>query len=230
MFVTQQTVSGSYNFAPSAGEIMMNAFGRIQVKPTEILTQHIQQATMELNLLLAKFNNATPNLWTVELVTMPLTQGARTYSLPAQTIQVLDVYVNYGGTDKFMFGMSRTEYATQADKSTQGPPNQFWFDRLISPTITLYPVPDGNGPYTLYLYIVRNIQDALVSGGMNVEVPTLWLDALTAGLAHRLARLFAPQFEQIRKMDADEAWKIALDQNIENTPMYISPSLTGYYR
>lgn len=230
MFVQQQTYSGQYNFAPSAGEVMMNAFGRIQIKPTEILTQHLQQATMELNLLLAKFNNATPNLWAVNLEALPLTQGVATYSLPAQTIQVLDVYVRYGGTDKFMFGMSRTEYATQADKSTQGPPNQFWFDRLISPTVTLYPVPDGNGPYTMYLYIVRNIQDALLTGGMNVEVPTLWMDALVAGLAHRLARLFAPQFEQQRKADADEAWKIALDQNIENTPMYISPSLTGYFR
>lgn len=175
MFTTAQTYSGSFNFAPSGGEIVMNAFGRIQVRPTEILTPHIQQATMELNLLLARFNNATPNLWAVTLETMPLTQAIGNYSLPAQTIQVLDVFVRYGnpGTDKMMFGISRTEWASIAQKTTQGPPNQFWFDRTISPEINLYPVPDGNGPYTLYIYLVRNIQDALMAGGMNVEVPTL---------------------------------------------------------
>lgn len=209
----------------------MNAFGRIQVRPTEILAPHIQQATMEMNLLLAKFNNNTPNLWAVALETLPLTQGVATYSLPAPTIQVLDVYVRTSnpGTDKIMFGISRTEYASIAQKTTQGPPNQFWFDRAISPEITLYPVPDGNGPYTMYLYIVRNIQDAYTAGGLNVEVPTLWLDALAAGLAHRLARIYAPQLEDKRKMDADEAWKIALDQNVENTPMYIAPGLNGYF-
>ena len=75
MFVTQQTYSGSYNFAPSAGEVIMNAFQRINVRPTEILTSHIQQATMELNLLLSRMSNLQPNLWTVDLQTLPVTQG-----------------------------------------------------------------------------------------------------------------------------------------------------------
>lgn len=231
MFNTQQVYSGTYNFSPSAGEIIINAFGRIRVRPTEILASHLQQATMELNLLLARFNNDTPNLWAVSLEALPLTQGVGTYSLPAPTIQVLDAYVRYGnpGTDKIMFGVSRSTYAAIADKTTQGPPNQFWFNRQISPEITLYPVPDGNGPYTMYIYIVRNIQDAVLAGGTNVEVPPLWLDALAAGLSHRMARIYAPDLEQQRKMDADEAWRIAAEQNVENAPLYISPSINGYY-
>lgn len=230
MFNQQQIFSGSYNFAPSAGEIMMNAFGRVQVRPTEILTSHIQQATMEMNLLLARFNNSQPNLWTVDLQTLPLMESVATYSVPAETVQILDLYVRTGTTDRFLYPISRTEYASIAQKTTEGPPNQFWFDRTISPEITFYPVPDGNGPYTAYYYRVRNVQDAYTAGGLNVEVPTIWLDALTAGLAYRLARIYAPALEDKRKIDAEEAWAIAANQNIENVPLHISPGVGGYWR
>jgi hypothetical protein len=74
------------------------------------------------------------------------------------------------------------------------------------------------------------LQDATLPNGLNVEIPYLWLDALTAGLAHRLARVYAPQLEQIRKADADEAWQIAATQNVENVPLYIAPAINGYYR
>lgn len=230
MFPTTQSYSGEYNFAPSGGEIIMSAFGRIGVRPTEILTQHIQQAKMELNLLLAKFSALPPNLWTVTLETFPLTQGAATYSLPAQVTMVTDMYVNYGGTDKMMFPISRTEYASIANKTTQGPPNQFWFDRKISPEFTTYPVADGNGPYTVYAYVIRQIQDATLANGLNVEVPYVWLDALVAGLAHRLSRYYAPQIEQLRKADADEAWNIASTQDVENVALNITPGVAGYFR
>jgi hypothetical protein len=232
MFGTQ-TYSGSYNFAPTGGEIIMNAFGRIQIRPTEILSSHLQQALMELNLLLVKMSNLQPNLWSVDLQALPLVQGQATYSLPAETVMITNAYVRTGNNqfpDRLLFPISQTEYASLSNKSSQGTPNQFWFDRLISPTITLYLVPDGNGPYTLYYYRVRQVQDALLANGLNVEVPYLWLDALAAGLAYRLARIYTPQLEAIRKADADEAWNVAATQNTENVSLMISPGLGSYYR
>lgn len=214
---------------------MLNAFARIQMRPTEILTAHIQAATMELNLLFARMNNMGPNLWTVDLQTLPLTQGVATYQLPAETIMITNMYIRTGATalesarDRILWPISQTEYDSLANKNQQGFPNQFWFNRTISPTVTFYLVPDGNGPYTCYYHRVRNIQDATLAQGKNIEVPVLWLDALAAGLAHRLARIFAPQLEQLRKLDADEAWKIAADQNVENVPLLIAPGLWGYY-
>ena len=234
MFTTSQTYSGAYNFAPSAGEIIINAFQRIQVRPGEILQQHLQQAVMELNLLLVKLSNQQPNLWTVDLQAMPLVQGTASYSLPAETVMITNAYVRTGVgvaiTDRLIFPISQTEYAALVNKATQGFPSQFWFDRLISPTITLYLTPDGNGPYTLYFYRVRQVQDATVAGGINIEVTYLWLDAAAAGLAHRLARVFAPALEQLRKADADEAWHIAATQNVENVGLNISPGLGSYFR
>jgi hypothetical protein len=234
MFSTAQTYSGTYNFAPSAGEVILNAFQRIQVRPAEVLQNHLQQAVMELNLLLVKMSNLQPNLWTVDLQSMPLVQGTNSYSLPAETVMITNAYIRTGtGTatqDRLIFPISQTDYAAIVNKNTQGFPSQFWFDRLISPTITFYLTPDGNGPYTLYYYRVRQIQDATVAGGINVEVPYLWLDALAAGLAHRLARVFAPQLEQIRKADADEAWQIAATQNTENVSLFIAPGVGSYFR
>jgi hypothetical protein len=61
-------------------------------------------------------------------------------------------------------------------------------------------------------------------------MPYRWLDAFVAGLAHRLARAYKPALEQIRKADADEAWGIAANQDVENLPIYITPALGSYYR
>lgn len=234
MFNDSQTYSGSYSFAPSGGEIIMNAYQRIQIRPTEILTTHLQTAVMELNLLLVKMSNQQPNLWAVDLQAMPLTQGQATYSLPAETVMITNAYIStWSGTsriDRIIWPLSQTEYASISNKASQGTPTQFWYDRTISPTITFYLTPDGNGPYTLYFYRVRQVQDATLPNAVNVEVPYLWLDALTAGLAHRLARIYMPALEQIRKADADEAWAIAATQNVENVALNIIPGLSGYYR
>lgn len=234
MFSPVQVYSGTYDFSPSSGEIILTAFQRIQVRPPEVLQTHLQQAVMELNLILSRFNGQQPNLWTVTLQALPLIQGQPTYSLPAEIIQITNAYIRTGSgqstIDRMIFPISQTEYAAISNKNQQATPNQFWFDRLISPTITFYQVPDGNGPYTCYLYMVRRVQDATVANGVNPEIPNVWLDALVAALAHRLARVYKPELEQIRKMDADEAWQIAAGQDVENVCLYISPGLGGYFR
>jgi len=233
VFTNAATYSGTYAFLPSVGDIIITAFQRIGIRPAEILQQHLQQAVMELNLLQAKLSNQQPNLWDVDLQSLPLVQGTATYSVPAETVMITNAYIRTGsGTssvDRLIFPISQTEYAALSNKFVQSPPTQFWFNRLISPTLTLYQVPDGGGPYTLYYYRVRQIQDALLPNGFQIEVPYRWLDALTAGLAHRLAAVFAPQLEQIRKMDAQEAWTIAATQDTENVSLFIVPGLVSYY-
>jgi len=58
----------------------------------------------------------------------------------------------------------------------------------------------------------------------------VWMDAFTAGLAARLARIYAPQLEQLRKQDADEAWNLAMTQDEENVALRMQPGLSGYFR
>ena len=228
-----QVTSGNYNFAPSLGEVVLTAFSRIGIRRTEILETHLQDAKQEANLLLAKMSNLQPNLWTVDQQALPLLQGVATYTVPAETVMILDAFVRYGtgnSIDRTIYPVSRSEYSTYPNKFIQAFPTVFWFDRLISPTITIWQVPDANGPYTLFYYRVRQIQDVDYTNAQDIEIPYLWLDAFTAGLAYRLSRIYAPQLEQIRKTDADEAWQEAATQGVENVDMYISPGLAFYFR
>jgi hypothetical protein len=232
LFQPSLITSGTYNFYPTDGEIIIQAFSRIDIKRTEILSPHMQDAVAELNLLLTSMNNMGPNLAQVDLQSFPLVQGTPTYSILGETVQILDVFIRYSNPsiDRIVWPISRSEYAALPNKSAQGFPTQFWFDRLTSPTITLYLTPDGGGPYTLYYYRWRQVQDATVANGINPEVPNRFLDALVAGLAHRMARIYAPKLELQRKMDFEDAWRIASKQDTENVQMFIAPALMGYFR
>jgi hypothetical protein len=226
--------SGTYNFSPSVAELVLNAYGRIGLRGPALVAQHWVDARTEGNLLQLEWQNRGVQLFTVDLQTVPLVAGVATYSVPDNTMMILDTYieVNSGGQpiDRIILGVSRSDYAAYPNKTIQAPPTTWWFDRLISPTITLWPVPDSSQPYVLKYYRYRLIQDAVLAGGIQPEMPVRWLDAWAAGLAHRLARLHAPPLEQLRKADAEEAWQNAATQDFENTPIRIQPMISTYWR
>jgi len=227
--------SGTYSFLPSNGSIALSAFERIQVRAPELRQEHMRSAYNELNFLLASFSNLQPNLWKVIRTQTVLTPGTATYTLPAYTVMVLDasIVLNFGTTNesrRYITPISRTEYLSYANQQSPGSPNVYWFDRTETPTVTFYLVPDSNGPYTFDYFSCIQVQDANLSGGETPDVPYRWLDALCAGLSHRLARIYAPPLEQLRKADAEEAWKIAATQDTENVPLVLAPSLVGYFR
>lgn len=161
--------------------------------------------------------------------------GTAVYSIPANTVLILDAYITtnpgsqFGQNNRYVTQLSRTEYASLSNPNTPGPPTQYWFDRLIAPTVTFWPVPDNNGPYTFGYYRVLQMQDANLPGGEIPDIPYLWLDAMVAGLAHRLSRTYAPDLEQLRKADAMEAWNTAAAQNIEVVNLSLAPPIGRYY-
>lgn len=222
--------SKTYNFSPSLGEFVINAFGRIGVRPSEITQSHMFNARLSANFILSEWANMTPNLWEVGLQSMPLLQGIGTYSVPAETVMILDMYVNWGGVDHYIYPISRTEYASYAQKQTQSPPNVYWYDRLISQTVTFYPVPDGNGPYVANFYAVRQTQDAVLQNGLTVEIPYRFCDAYCAGLAWKLSEIYAPAMEDRMFNRYERSRMIAQKQDVENVNLTISPGLAGYYR
>lgn len=233
MFNPTQTYSGTYNFAPSGAEFVLAAFGRIQVRPTELTAQHMFTARMALNFVLSEMANEQPNLWEVSLISLPLVQGTASYSVLPQTVMILDLYLTTGsGTttnDRYLYPISRTEYASYPNKTLQSTPTVYWYDRLISQTVTFYPVPDGNGPYTVNYYSVRQTQDADVANGQNIEIPYRFYEMYTAGVAWKLAETYAPQLEDKALMKYERAKGIAYKQDQEAVPMTIQPGLAGYF-
>jgi len=228
------TSSGTYTFDPSLGELTLHAFNLCQLRNTSLTQEHLQSARVATNLMLATWANQGVNLWAVDLVTTPVTQGISTYAVDGNTVMILDAYMvtTQSGTsiDRVIMPVSRSEYATYPNKEQQGFPTVFWFDRLINPTVTLWPVPDGNSTSSLKYYRVRQIQDANITNAQTVEIPYLWLEAFADGLAYRLAKVWNPQIAVGLKAVADETYKIAAEQNIEQSAVYISPGIFGYYR
>ena len=228
------STSGTYTFNPSLGELTLYAYNLIDVRNTALAQEHMEDARMASNLMLARWSNQGVNLWTVDLVTVPLVQGQATYSVDANTVMILDAYMaitNSGPEiDRIIMPVSRSEYASYPNKTQQGFTTVYWFDRLLSPTITLWPVPDGQSAQDLKYYRVRQLQDSEFTSGQQVEIPYLWLEAFAYGLAERLAVIWNPQKLALLKPLSDEAYNIAAAQNIEVAQQYITPQLAGYYR
>ena len=229
------TTSGTYTFNPSLGEIVLNAYARCGVRRTAIMQEHMTDARFETNLMLSSWANQGVNLWEVVLISVPLIQGQTTYTGPAKVVMILDAVIQQNtGTssqfDRVIMPISRTEYSQTPNKLQQAPPTVFWFDRLINPTVTLWPVPDQTSTYTLNYYAVTQIQDAELTDAQTVDIPYRWLDALAAGLAARLAAIYAPDRMQMLEAKAQQAYTIAATQDTENVPLYIMPGLSGYFR
>jgi len=234
--------SGAYTFLPSNGECVLAAFERVYIRAPELRQEHMLTARRELNMLFVEWSNRQPNLWLVVRNQVVLTPGIATITLPSQTVLVLDasIVLNFGTANesrRYITPISRTEYLSYANQQTPGPPTVWWMDRLIAPTLTFYPVPDSNGPYTFDYFSCTQMQDANLAGGEIPYVPYRWVDALVNGLTARFARLYPPPpsmdalaFRKLCKDDAEESWKIAAAQDIEPTPLVLSPSLVGYYR
>lgn len=214
---------------------MLAAYERVQIRAPELRQEHMASARRELNFLFSGWSNYTPNLWTVIRTQTVLVPGTATYSIPSQTIMILDasIVLNFGTANesrRYITPISRTEYLSYANQQSPGAPTVYWFDRTIAPTITFYLVPDSNGPYTFDYFSCLQIQDANLPAGETPNVPYRWFDAIVAGMAHRLSRIYAPTLEPLRKTDAEEAWKIAATQDTENVPLVLAPALSYLYR
>jgi hypothetical protein len=227
------TTSNTYSFNPSLGEITLYAFNLCGIRNTALLQEHMESARMAANMLLGRWSSQGVNLWTVDPQTINLVQGTATYTVPSNTIVMLDSYVtqNSGGSsiNRLILPISRTEYASYPNPTQQGFPTTYWFDRLLSPTVTLWPVPDGNES-TFSYYRVRQIQDSEFTSGQTAEVPYYFLEAFAYGLAQRLAMIWAPDKATALKAFADESYQIAAEQNVETAQQYISPTISSYFR
>lgn len=215
---------------------MLNAFGRIGIRRTEEVQQHLADAITEMNLLQVEFSNRLPNLWLSELYEIDLVQGQATYTLPSRLISPMAVYMTVSPVgssesyDRILNPISTYEWSALPDKTTQASPTCFWFNRQIEPQITLWQVPDDSATYTLKVQIISQPQDAKLPNGVTPNLPYRWFDAFTAALAARLAVIYKPELEDKRKADAERAWQIASREDYENVPTFIYPALSTYWR
>ena len=133
--------------------------------------------------------------------------------------------------DRILTPLGRSEYAAQSDKFTQGTPTSFWFNRETpQPQIVLWTVPDGNGPYLLSMYVMRQVQDAYFVNGQTADIPYRFQEALASGLARRFALKWKPEKYALMKAEAKEQWDEASIEDREKVDVHVVPDMSGYYR
>ena len=123
------------------------------------------------------------------------------------TVDILEAVVRRSGSDIGISRISRGDYLDTPDKSTQGRPSQFYIDRQITPTMTLWPSPENSTDQLIY-YRVKRLQDADV--GVNTpDIPFRFLPCLTAGLSYYMAIKRSPDRVQFLKALYEEEFQRA---------------------
>jgi hypothetical protein len=230
------TSTGTYSFAPSAADIVLNAYSMIQIRRTEMTTQHLQDAYMQANMLMVDITNRNPLRWGLETQTQVLSATA-TYTLTNRTIAIPVAYITttVGGStvDRVIGPISASEYAAIPNKTQSAPPTSFFFSLLTTPTVTLWPVPDASTIAlggTLTMQTLRQVQDVDLTGGATLDSPYRFLDAITTGLASRLAEMYRPERAQWLGTQYERKMALALGRDQEQAPLYLTPGLAGYFR
>lgn len=392
------TTSGTYDFELSNADVVLESFDRCEIRPSALTAEHMISAKRSINLELQRWSNLGVNLWKMDLLTMNIEQGVLTYTLPQNTVSLLDVYIrqislpntynvtpnlsialgsqnvnvvisnhglligewvnfatpvaignlliagfyqvtgvpnsntftiqspvaatstvssggavplftattgqsailvtldNHGQTvnstfvvqvstsvaglalfggyivtgvidannfaiatlaqaifddvqyentgfaqiagqsntvdpiDNIMSPLGRTDYAMIPDKYVQGKPTTYWFNRQTVPQVSLWQVPDQNGPYQLCMWRMIRCQDANATMGETPDVPYRFIDAFCGGVARRLGMKYAKEMLPVLEADAKRSWDEAAIEDRERADIMILPQLDGYYR
>ena len=194
----------------------------------------LRTARRSMNLLTIEWQNRGINLWTIDSGTVSLTTGTSQYTLPSDTIDLLEqaIRTNSGSTtrqsDINISRISVSTYASIPNKLTQGRPIQLYIERLRdAPKVNVWPVPDNNN-YVLYYWRMRRIEDA-GSGVQTADMNFRFFPCLVAGLAYYIAMKIPDLVDRVGMLKSiyDEQFELAAGEDREKTSARFVPRM-GY--
>ena len=192
----------------------------------------LRTARRSMNLMTIEWQNRGINMWTIDSGTINLVQGTTQYTLPADTIDLLEhqIRTNSGNastqSDLTISRISVSTYASIPNKLTQGRPIQLYVERLRdAPKVNVWPVPDNNN-YVLYYWRMRRIEDA-GSGVQTADMNFRFFPCLVAGLAYHIAMKVPELAERIPMLKAvyDEQFEMAAGEDREKTAARFVPRI-----
>ena len=220
-------ISGSTDFEPNVTEFIEEAYERCGL---ELRTGYdLKTAIRSVNLMLAEWANRGLNQWTIEQTTQSLTEGTALYALNTNVIDVLDVVlrrtINNTQTDISMNRISRSEFTNIPNKETKSRPSQFFFDKLTTPAIKIWPTPENSTDVLMFNKIIR--MDDADKATNTMDMPFRFYPCFAAGLAYYLSLKKAPQFTQQLKAIYEEEFRRASDQDEDRASFRIRPFIAG---
>jgi hypothetical protein len=176
-------------------------------------------ARRSLELLAIEWANRGLNLWTIDSQLLALVSGTNVYTLPADTIDILDVVLRTSSNTSSQSDVPLTrigvgEWPSYPNKLQTGRPYAFFVHRTVEPPVLyLHPVPDSYQPYWILYWRLRYMANLPRGGTGFVDAPARFLPAMISGLAFMLAmkskdmnvRQTAPALKALYEADFDLA-------------------------
>jgi len=218
-------VSNSVDFELDVAEYIEEAFERCGL---EVRTGYdLKSAKRSLNLMLAEWANRGINQWTISQRTLALVEGTGVYALGADVIDILSMVVQRDGTDFSLSRLSRDDYLSIPNKTTESRPNQFFLDRQVTPSLKVWPVPENSTDVIYYNALTRmDDADTFIN---TVDMPFRFYPCLAAGLAYYIAVKRAPQRVQLLKAMYEEEFERAMTEDRDRASFNVVPKY-DYYR
>jgi len=175
---------------PDLSELFEEAFERAGLEMRS--GYDLKTIRRSLNMLTIEWQNRGLNLFTIESGTQVLTAGTATYSMPTDTVDLIETQLRTGaGTsqrDTHIERVSVSTYAKQSSKNMTGRPTQVFVQRLPTEvTATLWPVPDSAETYTFSYYRLKGIDGLEEGTAGSAAIPQRFIPALVSGLAYHIA-------------------------------------------
>lgn len=212
------STSNSTNFSVTQNDIICRALRLVGVlaqgeSPT---TDQLSEASIALNSLVKAWEADGMSLWAIKQYSIPLTAGVSTYTIGVgqqintpKPLKVLQAW-NHSTTSNVDIPMrviSRQEYNLLGNKTSSGNPIQCFYEPLIDYGILhVFPVPSSNeqASNTINIVYQRPYED-FDSSTDTPDFPQEWYDAITYGLAVRLAGEYQISTEVRRILQAEAA-------------------------
>jgi hypothetical protein len=152
---------------------------------------------------------------------------------------VIRTQTGQGQTDINISRISIDTYSTIPNKNAQGRPIQVWINRqsgatepgtgVAYPNINVWPAPEQSNYYTFVYWRLRRIQDA-GNGITTQDIPFRFLPCMVAGLAFHLSKKVPGALDrsQMLKMEYEELWQQAADEDREKASLRIAPRQMFY--
>ena len=189
------------------------------------------------NILTMEWQNRGLNLWTIASGTTSLSSGTATYTLPTDTVDLLEHTIRTGTgttqTDTNLARISVSTYSQISTKNTQGKPTQIFIQRLSdSVTATLYPVPDSAATYTLFYYRIVGIDgmSSGIEGTTSSFIPPRFVPCLVSGLAYYVAMKNPELASRVSalKQEYEFQFELAAGEDTESASARFVPYNTFY--
>lgn len=229
------STSGSTDYSVNRDDIIKRALRLVGVtaQGEDPTTDQITEAAVALNGLVKAWQADGMPLWALKQYSVPLSAGQAVYSIgvgqaintakPLKLIQCFNRNTT-SSIDTPVRILTKQEYSILGNKTSSGNPIQVYYEPLLdSGNLYVFPVPSTSDADSNVLVITyqRPFED-FDSASDTPDFPNEWYDAITYGLASRLAGEYqiSTDSRKLLKMEAAELKQEALSFGGEVGSLY----------